>query len=422
MDYSATGGPALTKDKFGVYQTPFMGTAGLPPLTAMAPLLAEAGVRDLRYEMGWGKPDTYAYDQIAGTAASPTIDFTKLDPFVTMLRDAGVRPLFAMTYDPLPLKTGTDWQRWKDVPSDLGVWQWINQQYAAHYSTGLGIHGAAYEMWNEPDLPGDAGKVFFNGTPGAYGSVYTNGANGIRAGATDALVGGPAIAYDLSYVSGSGMLAQPVDFVSIHAYANYPSQIAAIRTALGGRTLPIYLTEYASYTTFGKTALNSRTEGAVMFLADVKGLLAYPDVQKVYWAQWIDDDLGLVTYDLHRKAIFNAYTIYQTMLPTARAALLPDDTSGVSGMAGVSADTAAVVLWNRGASARTVTVRLDHLPFAVGSAELYRIDSSHASYIDNPGSERLAIDTRWTVSGGASAWTGTIPAQGIVFVRAIRTP
>ena len=46
-----------------------MGTKGLTPLTGMQPLLAEANVKDLRYEIGWGKGDTYAYDQIGGSSA-----------------------------------------------------------------------------------------------------------------------------------------------------------------------------------------------------------------------------------------------------------------------------------------------------------------------------------------------------------------
>ena len=421
-DFRVHAAPDLTKDKFGVYQTPFMGTAGLPELTAMAPFLAEAGVRDLRYEMGWGKPDTYAFDQINGTASAPTIDFSRLDPFIDVLKRAGVRPLLAMTYDPLPLKTGTGWQRWKDAPSDLAAWQSINERYAAHYDSAFGSIDVAYEMWNEPDLPGDGGKVFFNGTPGAYGAVYASGARGIRAGAPRARVGGPAIAYDLSYVTGSGMLSEPVDFVSIHGYANYPSQIAALRSALGSATHPIYLTEYASYSTFGTTALNSRTEGAVAFLEDLKGLLAYPDVEKVYWAQWIDDDIGMITYGLHRKAIFNAYRIYQTMMPVARATVTPDGVSGVNVMASSSADTAAIVLWNRDAVRRTIRVRLDGLAFGSGRAELYRIDSSHGSYVDLPSSERLVVDSSWTVTGASTSWQGTIPPQGIVLVRSTASP
>ena len=51
----------------------------------------------------------------------------------------------------------------------------------------------------------------------------------------------------------------------------------------------------------------SRAEGAARFFDDVAGLLRFPDAPKVYWAQWADDSLGLLTNDLHRKALFNAF-------------------------------------------------------------------------------------------------------------------
>lgn len=420
VDASSSSGPALVKDKFGVYQTPFLGTAGLPDLTRMESLLEEAGVRDLRYEMGWGKPDAFAFDQISGSPTAPTIDFGRLDPFLLMLKRSDVRPLLAMTYDPLPLKTGSDWQRWKDVPSNLPVWQDINRRYAEHYRDALGIEDIAYEIWNEPDLPGDGGKVFFNGDAAAYGQVYAHAAAGIRAGDPDAWVGGPGIAYDTRYVTESGLLTHPVDFVSIHAYANAVPQLAAIGAAMGNRDLPVYLTEYASYTTFSATGLNSRSEGAVQFFRDVKALLQYPRLRKVYWAQWIDDSLGMITYDLRRKAIFNAYRIYQTLLPVRRAAVAPDEAESIGTLAAADSTAAGVVLWNRGSAGDTVEVTLDNLSFESGTLRLYRIDTRHASYVDDPSTERLTVDGEWSFSGRSATWRGRIPGQGVVFLRAVR--
>ena len=205
-DFGRWSGPPLVKTKFGVYQTPF-----LPPAIwkKMMPLLQEAGVQDFRYEMAWGKPDAQAFDQIMGTAAKPVIDFAPLDVLAGDLKSIGVHPLFAMTYDPLPLKTGAEWQRWKDVPSDLDAWGRINGSYAAHYRAALGLRGPSYEVWNEPDLPGDGGKVFFNGGPSDYARVYASAQVGLRAGDADALVGGPGIAYDTAYVAAA--LAHPID-------------------------------------------------------------------------------------------------------------------------------------------------------------------------------------------------------------------
>jgi len=417
VDFSSHPGPDLVKNKFGVYQTPFWFLGNSPSSYNMTPLLQEAGVRDLRYEMGWGKPDTFAFDQINGSASSPTIDFGRLDPFLQQMAAAGTIPLLAMTYDPLPLKTGTDYQRWKDVPADLNVWQQINQRYADHYSNALGVKGIHYEMWNEPDLPGDGGKVFFNGSPGDYGNVFRYGVAGVRAGAGDATVGGPAIAYDTNYVTGSGLLGDAPDFVSLHAYANYGAQIGNMQASLGGSNAPIYLTEYSSYTNFSPTGPNSRHAAAAAFFEDVKGLLTYPNVPKVYWAQWIDDSLGMLTSGLHRKALFNAYKLYQTQLPVTRRAVSPDGTGGVNLMAGSDGSSAGVAAWNNNTGDSNVTINLNNLPGSGGTVQLYRIDGQNASYVDNNASENLSVISQWSYSGRSNSWTGTIPAQSVVFLK-----
>ena len=417
VDFGRWSGPPLVKTKFGVYQTPF-----LPPSTwkKMMPLLQEAGVQDFRYEMAWGKPDAQAFDQITGTAASPVIDFAPLDSLANGLKALGIHPLFAMTYNPLPLKTGAEWQRWKDVPSDLDAWGRINGSYAAHYRAALGLRGSSYEVWNEPDLPGDGGKVFFNGGPSDYARVYASAQVGLRAGDADALVGGPGIAYDTAYVAAA--LAHPMDFVSIHAYANYAAQVRSVRPLLAPHPgLPIFLTEYASYKDFGLTSPMSRANGAASFFDDARGLLTFPDVTKVYWAQWADDALGMLTNTLHRKALFNAFKIYQTLLPVDRSPVSPETSGGVSALASSDDHTAAVVLWNTGVEARAVTVHLDHLPFPVGVLAVSRIDATHASYIDDPATENLSTEARQAVTSRTAAWAGTVPAHGVVLLRVTDT-
>ncbi len=416
-DFGRWSGPPLVKTKFGVYQTPF-----LPPAAwrKMVPLLQEAGVQDFRYEMAWGKPDAQAFDQITGTAARPVINFAPVDALANGLKSIGVHPLFAMTYDPLPLKTGAAWQRWKDAPSDLDAWGRINGGYAAHYRTALGLQAPFYEVWNEPDLPGDGGKVFFNGGPPDYARVYAAAQAGLRAGDADALIGGPGIAYDTSYVAAA--LAHPMDFVSVHAYANYAGQIRSVRPLLAPRPdLPVFLTEYASYKNFGLRAPISRAEGAARFFADAQGLLTFPDVAKVYWAQWADDALGMLTNTLHRKALFNAFKVYQTLLPVDRCPVSPETQGSVSAMASSDGHTAAVVLWNTGAEAETVTVRLNRLPFTSGTLAVSRIDRDHASFVDNPAFENLVVGERQTVTSRAAVWSGTLPAYGVVLLRATDT-
>jgi len=416
-DFSKWAGPPLVKTKFGVYETPFLKKDDLAKAAALLP---EAGVQDLRYEMGWGKPDAYAFDQISGTAAAPTIDFSPLDPFVREMSRQGVLPLFAMTYDPVPLKSGTEWQRWKDLPTNLTAWQDIQRRYAAHYRDAIGLTGPSYEMWNEPDIPGDGGKMFFNGSAADYAALYGAGAAGICAGDPDAEVGGPAAAYDLGYAKPllSPTLPMP-DFLSIHAYDNYAGQLAGLRRLVADRPgVPLLLTEYASFTSYGPKEPVSRHPAAARFFRDVKGMLTLTDVPKVYWAQWVDDSIGMLTRDFHRKALFNAYKMYQTLLPTDRNAVRPDGAGGLDLMAASDAHTAGVVLWNNAQTARAATVYLDRLPFGHGRLTLSRIDAAHASYGDDPAKENLTVDGEWAVTGPSAVWTGTIPAESVLFLRA----
>ncbi len=425
-DFAVATEHPLVKDKIGVYQTPFMGTRGLPKLTTMEPFLAEAGVRDLRYEVAWGKPDVFAFGQIGGTAEAPTIDFGPLDPFVAMLHRARVQPLIAAGYNPLPLQhcAPESTPCWKSPPSDDAGWASVLRQVAGHYAGALGVGGVQYEMWNEPDMAAAGQRFFFTGNTTDYGKLFKAGLAGVKAGAgTDARVGGPAVAYDTKFLTQSGMLHEPFDFLSIHSYANYAVQIAKLREAAGtsgrGSHAPLYLTEYGSFAVKGPhNPQYSSHVGAMRFMKDVAEMLDDPDVPKVYWAQWIDDDLGLIDYGLHRKAIFNAYTIYQTMLPVDRVQTTVAG-EGIGSMAGGDDHRAGVVVWNSSESPRELTVRLEHLPFAKGTGLQWFVDGKHASFTDGA-PEKLTDggDSQVTVKEHGATWTGVVEAGSLVYVQA----
>lgn len=413
VDFSRRADYPLVKTKFGVYQTPL---TTLPRLLDSVPLLREVSVSELRYEMGWGKPDVLAASQIGGTATRPTYDFSVIDAFTQKLKQAGVRPLLAMTYCPDPLKSREGWPAWKDTPSNLTTWQTINRDYALH----LKNTGSSYEIWNEPDMPDPGGKMFFSGGPQQYAELYSHGAGGIRQGDSDALVGGPAAAYDMAYLA--PILSQPIDFASIHGYDNFPLQISLIRGALDKRPdLPIFLTEYASFTDFPGNGPQSRHMAAMRFFRDVKGMLTYPDVTKVYWAQWLDagngPGMGLITYDGHRKALFNAFKIYGD-LPTDRNAVSSSNANGVDLMAASDKHRAGIVLWNTSNSNREVKVNLNRLPFSRGTLQLSRIDKNHASYVDDASSENLQVLQTLTFDKNISpSWSGVVPAEAVVYLK-----
>lgn len=413
IDFAHWGGTPLLKTKFGVYQTPLISK---DKLLASIPLLKELGVGDFRYEVGWGKPDVLAHDMVGGTAERPTYDFTVIDALVSGLRKAGVRPLFANTYCPNPLKSRTPWDAWKDVPNDLEAWSRINRDFVAHLRA-KGLRAPFYEVWNEPDIPEPNGKIFFNGGPEDYLRVYDHGVRGIRAGDPDASAGGPAAAYDLRFLKPILARNLPLDFASIHAYDNFDELLGAMRGLLRDRPgTPMLLTEYASYKEFGLDKPNSRAGSAARFFRDVHGLLRHTDTPKVYWAQWVDDDLGLITMDGRRKALFNAFKLYGSM-PTDRVRVQPAPMPEIGVLASADEREATVAVYNAGGEDRSVTLRFDALPFE-GRWEILRIDRRHASPIDDPASGALRAEPLETAG---SAWTGTVPSEGVAFLR-LRKP
>lgn len=425
-DFAVAVDHPLVKDKIGVYQTPFMGTRDHPVLTGMEPFLAEAGVRDVRYEVAWGKPDAYGSRQISGTEKTPTFDPAPLDPFLKMLDRSGVHLLLAVGYNPFPLQRCRVDSRscWKTPPSNDDGWASVLRQVSSHYSKSLGIGGIEYEMWNEPDIVIGGRRLFFTGSVADYGHVYRAGVRGVEAGAgEDARVGGPAVAIDTRFLTKAGLSAQPFDFLSIHAYANYPAQIASIRRAANagrlGEHAPIFLTEYGSFEVQGsRNPAYSSHVAAMRFFQDVAMMLKDPDVPKIYWAQWVDDDLGLLDYRLRRKAVFNAYKIYQTMLPVDRVRTT-DTGQAIGSMAACDEHRAGVVVWNSSTQARAVTVMLRNLPFVAGMATQWFVDSKHASATDGA-PEKLTAggDGRMVVQARGATWSGIMEAQSLVYVQA----
>ena len=257
--------------------------------------------------------------------------------------------------------------------------------------------------------------------PTITGNLYSQSARGVRSGDADAQVGGPAAAYDLNYLA--PLLDQPLDFASIHGYDNYAGQIANVRGALKTRPdVPIWLTEYASFTDLPANGPQSRHAGAMRFFRDAKGLLALTDVTKVYWAQWLDagdaPGMGFVTFDGHRKAIYNALKIYNEM-PVDRVFVGSTDAPGLDAMASADAQRASFVMWNASDQTQSATVNLSGLPFANGALQTFRIDANHASYVDNAASEALLpLENRPFRGARDLVWRGDVPAHGVVYLQA----
>ena len=429
VDYGEFVDPPLIKTKFGVYQTP------LAPIDRMLrdlPLLGELEARTLRFETAWGKTIDFNPPSITGTPEALRYDRTDYTRWVDGVVAQGARPLLTHSYTPVPLQQDGDW---RNPPTDLDAWERVNEDYARYWYEH-GLKGLDIEIWNEPDL-----SIFFLGTREDYFDLYRTGARGARAGHPDAKIGGPVTAFSewysafLAFVRSENL---PLDFLSGHAYANAEAQITPMRNVLGRNTWPgveMWLTEYAAYPSNPGTDIRGggaieRFRAAADFLDDVERFLAYPELTRVYWAQWSDiefkdaegnwtvnydaDKMGFVDVTGEKKAIYNAFALYNRM-PVDRNAVQVAG-GDIGALASSDTHNAAVLLWNPTETAATVTITLDALPFEQGTAELYRIDADHASFFENRDAPELAVVERHTVDGGQFSWTGALPGKGTLYL------
>jgi hypothetical protein len=155
---------------------------------------------------------------------------------------------------------------------------------------------------------------------------------------------------------------------------------------------------------------------AAAFFADVEELLAEPQLQKVYWAQWVDDSIGMLSEDLHRRALFNAYEAYQTLIPTTRRSMQWIDAGPLDGMAAADGRAAAIVIWNKSDADRSIAISISGQTATV-KIRLFRIDAHHASYGDDRGSELLEPTEQWSYSGRSTNWSGSVPGKSVILFR-----
>lgn len=417
IDTDKPTGKIFPKDFLGVYQTPL---CSLETLLGSIPLLKELEIKNIRYELGWGKPDALNWDVISGSLVRIRCEFSPMDSFFLALRNNQIQPLFAITYCPKPLQTREGWEGWKDPPCSLKAWSYVCRLFAEHLKK-LGLH-SMYEIWNEPDLGHNSWKEFFYGDPQTYLEVYESAAEGLLKGDFRAKIGGAGVAWNQAYNRAILEGAKKVDFISIHAYGN-----EALRRHLNWakalleqerRDIPIFLTEYSSFNQFGLEAPVSRYQSASAFFRDLKLMLEYyPLLRRVYWAQWVDDSLGLLTNDLRRKALYNAFYIYQRLLPTNSCSVFSEKGEGVDVLAGRDKKAIGIVIWNESLEEKKLMVRIRGR-FTKSKLLVYRIDKDNGSFLDNPESEGLKCVEEKEVSGSESIiWRGKLPGAGTVFLQ-----
>ncbi|HWQ90971.1 MAG TPA: hypothetical protein VN673_04815, partial [Clostridia bacterium] len=429
VDFRVAADYPLSKTKFAVYNSGFVP---LQHYKRDEPLFRELRPESLRIDLWWGG-GKWSRPPVSGTSEQLRFDFEEMDGLAELLNRNGIRPYWAYCYIPAPLQPpGTRDSR--KFNNHFKMWGEAVAAFARHArEKGAGKTIGYHEIYNEPD-----NRDFFLGTMQDYFGMYREGSLAIRAADPDAIIGGPAVAFTDDWVSPFlDMVAGerlPLDFFSFHYYPGVPWKakdlagvVANIRGELAKHpalsTTEMHLNEFNSYRIdYPRGGRQDRFGIASAMLRDYKWFLSQPDLTRVHWAQFQDTAggnwSGMISFDGHRKALFNAALIY-ARLPVDRVALQVNEVSGVDGLAAVENDRGGVVLWNNSGTNRGIEVAIKGLPFSKGTFRVFRIDAEHSSWGDKPEQERLEpVETMENVSLANFRWPGLLPASGVVYLEA----
>ena len=433
-DFAVPADYPLVKDKFGVFNS---GMVRPDRYLRDSPLYGEVKPDSIRVDLGWGAPWIgWKTQPITGTPDHLAIDFSEMDQIAGLVRDQGTLAYWSYCYMPAPLQSKPGDYRCK--PVDLDAWGSLLQQFAVHYRQFPGGNPVAYqEVCNEPD-----NKDFFDGTREDYLAMYRSGALGIRAGDPDAQVGGPALAFNRAWIEPflKQVVTQrlPLDFFSFHFYpgdrpygkSDLDGAVKVIRDSLDAHpqlaTVEIHLNEFNAYPiNYPQGGKQDRAPMAVAFLDSVSYFLTQPFLTHVFWAQFQDSGhhnySGMISLDGHRKAIFNAYVLYNRM-PIDRRQCTSDD-AAIRGFAAADEHRSAAIVWNTSSESKQVTLNLAGLASAGGMTRVYRIDADHASWGDRPDREQLEpTEPDRPLAGTSAEWNTTIPGNGIYYVEVNTSP
>jgi len=178
-------------------------------------------------------------------AHGPNPDWTAIDPLLSKLQAAGLKPIIVMGYTPGWLQpavtpcptTVLGLAPYYAEPTDIGAWAKLTATFVDHVTSAFPNLVAAYEIWNEPDLPSALCVTPDSDTTrrNAYLQMYAAAAPLMKAAAqrrnATIRIGGPVFVR-LSSTWLNALLNDPVasqnlDFVSYHYYLGYTELIAA---------------------------------------------------------------------------------------------------------------------------------------------------------------------------------------------------
>jgi Glycosyl hydrolases family 39/Bacterial Ig-like domain (group 2) len=198
------------------------------PNWSAAGLLTQSGVTGVRL-----------YANIQAVYATQTPDWTKIDPLITSIQKAGMRPILQLVFTPTWLQPSTcpgvtDLSR--SAPTDVNAWANIAASYVTHMNATFPGLIQDYEIWNEPDQQGflcvsDNTDATRRNT---YFSIYAAAGPAMRtaAGSNTIHIGGPVISAPdqrattwIQPFVGNASLAPYIDFVSYHNYFGYNNNL-----------------------------------------------------------------------------------------------------------------------------------------------------------------------------------------------------
>ena len=423
--------------------------------------------------------DFYDYDATTGKfkvdVNSLKYDFEGLNKIVKYMTDYDILPYMSWDYIPYPLQENGIWNNLdRNIENWQEIWEEVYYQYVKYYKDNnvkIGFH----EVYNEPDLEilkcWDvfdesvqgflSWEDFCNGdacTPseGVYPDMYEYAAKGILRADPDATVGGPAFALgELGVDSWVGFLPRilekqlPLDFYSFHTYLDGntwfmsdeerlngdKNELEKVVTGLSNNqhfiNTAIHINEY-TYLNNDNGALGGPSSpynyynGASDILDGIMEAVDRTSIQWVYWAQFMEstsgyDPYGMITKDGKIKAVFNSLKAYQDMPVWRYDATLSNPNSNIRSLVSSDDDKIAILLWNQNDatlsnSDKTVTINLNNAKFNSGTRRVYRIDKDHASSFDESASAELVAQNVKEVTNGNNVWSGTIPAEGVVYI------
>ena len=310
---------------------------------------------------------------------------------------------------------------------------------AAKYMGEKGYH-SIYEVWNEPDQPD---YMWYSGWD-AFIEHYIHTAGAIREGDPLAFVGGPAMSSQTlvpkadmeKFVKTVNASGTALDFFSMHYYENDPNFtldqiISNIEDVLPeNKTAQIIFTEFNTHcpaasewdcregerTDFTLQKASAAAKG----MTALKTVLSYNDVTELEWANLFSNNgsLSLVDGKGNRSPLFHALDFYAHM-PVESVMTDMSGSENVLAFASCGSTEGDIMLWNNGNAATKLSFGINNIPFEKYTADVYRIDSKHSSYLESEsGSDELELVTRLeNSSSGNLLWDGIIPAGGIVCIR-----